>query len=177
MPLNEIIFYETEDGKISIAVKFEHKSIWLTQKHMPDLFKCTADNISLHLKNSYLNGGLTKNSTAEESSVVQQKEKRLVARTALSYNLEAIIAIDNRVNTERGIVFRALSSDKLNALLKFNEQEVLEGVRKVSHNAAKSFADKEYEKDRVLKGSNYKFYFNKLVKNVRNLKSDQENNL
>ena len=37
-PPNEIIFYETEDGKISIAVRFEHENIWLTQKHMADLF-------------------------------------------------------------------------------------------------------------------------------------------
>lgn len=37
MPPNEITFYETENGKISIAVRFEHKNIWLTQKHMAEL--------------------------------------------------------------------------------------------------------------------------------------------
>ena len=38
LPPNEIIFYETEDGKISIAVRFENENIWLTQKHMAELF-------------------------------------------------------------------------------------------------------------------------------------------
>lgn len=112
-PPNEIIFYETEDGKISIAVRFEHENIWLTQKHMADLFECTTDNISLHLKNIYSCGELTKDSTTEEYSVVQQEGKRSVTRKALFYNLEAVIAVGYRVNTERGIAFRTWATDKL----------------------------------------------------------------
>lgn len=53
-PPNEIIFYETEDGKISIAVRFENENVWMTQKHMTELFSCSVDNISLHLKTSML---------------------------------------------------------------------------------------------------------------------------
>ena len=113
MPPNEIVFYETEDGKISIAVRFEHENIWLTQKHMAELFECTTDNISLHLKNIYASGELTKDSTTEEYSVVQQEGKRLVNRKALFYNLEAVIAVGYRVNTERGIAFRTWATDKL----------------------------------------------------------------
>lgn len=113
MPPNEIIFYETEDGKISIAVRFEHENIWLTQKNMADLFECTADNISLHLKNIYLSGELAKNPTTEEYSVVQQEGKRSVTRKALFYNLEVVISVGYRVNTERGIAFRAWATDKI----------------------------------------------------------------
>ena len=88
IPPNEIVFYETEDGKISIAVRFEHENIWLTQKHMAELFECTTDNISLHLKKIHSSGELTKDSTTEEYSVVQQEGQRLVKRKALFYNLE-----------------------------------------------------------------------------------------
>ena len=84
-PPNEVIFYEADDGKISIAVRFEHENIWLTQKHMAELFECTTDNISLHLRNIYLSGELTKESTTEEFSVVQQEGRRSVARKTLFY--------------------------------------------------------------------------------------------
>lgn len=113
MPPNEIVFYETEDGKISIAVRFENENIWLTQKHMAELFGCSTDNISLHLKNIYTIGELSQNSTTEKFSVVQQEGNRSITRNVLFYNLEAVIAVGYRVNSERGIAFRTWATDKL----------------------------------------------------------------
>ncbi len=113
LPPNEIVFYETEDGKISIAVKFENENVWLTQKHMAELFGCSADNISLHLKNIYATSELNEKATTEESSIVQQEGKRSVKRMVLFYNLEAVIAVGYRVNSERGIAFRTWATDKL----------------------------------------------------------------
>lgn len=60
LPPNEIVFYETEDGKISIAVRFENENLWLTQKHMAELFNCSTDNISLRLKNIYTHANSVK---------------------------------------------------------------------------------------------------------------------
>jgi hypothetical protein len=48
---NQIPLYETEDGKVRIKVRFENENLWLSQKLMAQLFKCSTDNISLHLKN------------------------------------------------------------------------------------------------------------------------------
>jgi hypothetical protein len=110
---NEIVFYETSDGKVSLAVRFEQENIWLTQKHMAELFECSSDNISLHLKNIYGTGELSKKATTEEFSVVQQEGQRSVNRKVLFYNLEAIIAVGYRVNSERGIAFRTWATDKL----------------------------------------------------------------
>ena len=67
-----------EDVKINVLVKDE--SIWLTQKAMAELFDCSADNISLHLKNIYEIGELEKNRTAEEISAVQKEGNRSVKR-------------------------------------------------------------------------------------------------
>ena len=50
---NKIILYTTEDGNVSVDVYFEDETFWLTQKSMAELFDCTADNVSLHLKNIY----------------------------------------------------------------------------------------------------------------------------
>ncbi|VVC35202.1 Virulence protein RhuM-like [Cinara cedri] len=110
---NEILFYETEDGKVCIEVRFENDNLWLTQKHMAELFGCSNDNISLHLKNIYLSKELDKSSTTEELSIVQKEGQREIKRNVVFYNLEAVISIGYRVNSERGIAFRTWATDKL----------------------------------------------------------------
>ena len=70
--MNELqfIIYNTpeEDIRINTAVKDE--TIWLTQKGMSELFGCSTDNISLHLKNIYADGELNPESTAEDFSSI-----------------------------------------------------------------------------------------------------------
>ena len=53
LPDNEIAFYQTPDGNVNIEVLYAQENIWLTQKRMAELFECSSDNISLHLKNIY----------------------------------------------------------------------------------------------------------------------------
>lgn len=73
---------------------------------MAELFGCTPDNISLHLKNIYKEEELNENSTTEVFSVVQKEGNREVSRNVSCYSLEAIIAVGYRVNSERGTQFR-----------------------------------------------------------------------
>ena len=110
---NQITIYETEDGKARIEVRFEHENVWLTQKLMAELFDCSTDNISFHLKNIFAEGELVRRSTTEESSVVQKEGDREVNRKITYYSLEAIIAVGYRVNSERGTQFRIWATDKL----------------------------------------------------------------
>jgi len=86
---NQITFYETEDGKVRIEVRFEHENLWLSQKLMAELFECSTDNVSLHLQNIFKAGELDKNSVTEEYSVTAADGKKY--RTNF-YSLEAIIA-------------------------------------------------------------------------------------
>ena len=53
LPDNQIAVYQTPDGQINIEVLYANENIWLPQKRMAELFGCTCDNISLHLKNIY----------------------------------------------------------------------------------------------------------------------------
>jgi len=106
IPDNQITVYQTSDGGINIEVLYAHENIWLPQKRMAELFDCTADNISLHLKNIYIEKELDVSSTTEEFSVVQKEGNREVTRTLTCYSLEAIIAVGYRVNSERGTQFR-----------------------------------------------------------------------
>jgi len=90
LPDNQITVYQTADGSINIEVLYGNENIWLPQKRMAELFECTADNISLHLKNIYREKELDEKSTTEEFSVVQKEGNREVARNSTCYSLEAI---------------------------------------------------------------------------------------
>lgn len=92
---NQIIIYESEDGKARIEVRFENENVWLTQKLMAELFDCTTDNISLHLKNIFKERELDEKSVAEEYSVTASDGKSYRTK---HYSLEAIIAVGYRVN-------------------------------------------------------------------------------
>ena len=59
----------------------QDESIWITQRGMAELFGCTSDNISLHLKNIYADGELSEISTTEDFSVVQSEGSRQVTRS------------------------------------------------------------------------------------------------
>jgi len=110
---NQITIYETEDGKARIEVRYENENVWLPQKTMAELFDCSADNISLHLKNIYAEKELDEKATTEKFSVVQQEGQRQVERSVTFYSLEAIIAVGYRVNSTRGTQFRIWATDKL----------------------------------------------------------------
>ena len=103
---NQIVFYQSSGGSVNIEVYYAKENIWLTQKKMAELFNCSPDNISLHLKNIYKSQELSEKATVEEFSVVQSEGKREIKRKTLFYSLEAIIAVGYRVNSERGTQFR-----------------------------------------------------------------------
>jgi hypothetical protein len=118
-PNSEITIYETEDGKVRIDVHFKDENLWLSQKLMAELFECSTDNISLHLKNIYSEGELDERATTEELSVVRQEGSRQVKRNIIFYSLEAIIAVGYRVISSRGTQFRIWATEKLkNYILK-----------------------------------------------------------
>ena len=94
----------TEDVTVNAIIRDE--TIWLTQKAMAELFDCTADNVSLHLKNIYSEQELKEDSTTEEFSVVQQEGLRQIQRKKKFYNLDAIISVGYRVNSGRATQFR-----------------------------------------------------------------------
>ncbi len=110
LPPNEIIFYETKDGKVSIAVRFEEENIWLTQKHMADLFEVDVRTVSEHLQNIFGDGELNKDSVIRKFRNTASDGKSYETQF---YNLEAVIAVGYRVNSERGIAFRTWATDKL----------------------------------------------------------------
>ena len=103
---SNILLYETEEGKVNVDVILKDETIWLTQKSMADLFECSSDNISLHLKNIFKDNELDKRLTTEVFSVVRKEGNRSVNRELEFYNLDAIIAVGYRVNSKKATKFR-----------------------------------------------------------------------
>ena len=87
-------------------VILKDETIWLTQKSMAEVFDCSSDNVSLHLKNIFEDNEFDKNSTTEKISVVRKEGNRNVNRELEFYNLDAIIAVGYRINSKKATKFR-----------------------------------------------------------------------
>ena len=107
---DNITIFETDDGRTRVEVRFEHENVWLTQKLMAELYECSTDNISLHLKNIFASRELDESTVAEDSSVTAADGKKY--RTRL-YSLEAIIAVGYRVQSPRATQFRTWATNRL----------------------------------------------------------------
>ena len=67
--MDNIIIYNTEDGETNVKLYANDGTVWMTQKSMSQLFECSTDNISLHLKNIFSDNELDKKAVTENSSV------------------------------------------------------------------------------------------------------------
>lgn len=106
----EFLIFTSQAGENGIEVRFQNETIWLSQRMMATLFDCSADNISLHLKNIFKTNELNENSVAEDFSVTASDGK--IYKTK-HYNLDAIIAIGYRVNSQRATQFRQWATSVL----------------------------------------------------------------
>lgn len=109
----QFLMYSTPDEDVKVNALVKDETIWLTQKAMGELFGCSSDNVGLHLKNVYEDGELSKDSTTEEISVVQQEGSRSVKRKIVFYNLDAIISVGYRISSARATQFRIWATSVL----------------------------------------------------------------
>ncbi len=113
MQKHEIILYQLENTNVYVNVFFKEETFWMTQRAMSELFDCTADNISLHLKNIYKEEELEEGATTEFFSVVQNEGGRNVNRKVKCFNVDAIIAVGYRVNSKKATRFRQWATKTL----------------------------------------------------------------
>ena len=109
-PGGEILLYSSGDAKEFVSVIFKDENFWMTQKAMGELFGCTADNISLHLKNIFAEEELERDSVTEKISVTAADGKNYLTQC---YNLDAIIAVGYRVNSKKATRFRQWATKTL----------------------------------------------------------------
>lgn len=186
---HEVVLYQIEGTNICVNVIFKEETFWMTQKAMANLFDCTTDNISLHLKNIYKEEELEEEATTELFSIVQNEGQRNVTRKVKCYNLDAIIAVGYRVNSKKATRFRqwatitlkeyitkgfVLNDDMLKNGKPFGKdyfEELLERIREIRASERRAYqkitdvfeqCSYDYDKNSEITKNFYAFVQNKL---------------
>jgi prophage maintenance system killer protein len=102
----QVILYKANDGFISLDVKLQGETVWLSLNQMASLFERDKSVISRHLRNVYETGELDRVSTVASFATVQNEGGRRIERQIEYFNLDAILSVGYRVNSKRGTQFR-----------------------------------------------------------------------
>ena len=100
---DQVVLYTDKNGKVELRADTEKDTLWATRDQIAQLFDCSADNVSLHLKNIFREKELKEKSVTEESSVTAKDGKQYLTKL---YDLDAIIAVGYRVNSKKATKFR-----------------------------------------------------------------------
>nr|WP_314236779.1 virulence RhuM family protein [Capnocytophaga sputigena] len=145
------LIYNTPQEAVSVNAVVKGETIWLTQKAMAELFNCSTDNISLHLKNIFTEGELDKNSVTEKISATATDGKNYLTQF---YNLDAIISVGYRVNSRKATQFRIWATSVLKEYM------------------TKGFAMDD-ERLKQGEGAFGKDYFRELLERVRSIRASE----
>lgn len=110
---NNIIIYQDEDGITKVNVRFVDEDIWLNQNQIAEIYKTTQENISMHIRNIYKEQELNNDSTNKKFLLVQNEGNRQVKRNIDHYNLDMIIALGYRVQSQVATRFRIWATERL----------------------------------------------------------------
>lgn len=111
-----IVLYHPDDT-LSLEVKLDQDTVWLTQAQMVDLFGSSKGNVSEHITNIYSQGELSREATVRNFRTVRKEGNRMVYRNIDYYNLDMIISVGFRVNSHQGILFRQWANKVLKEYL------------------------------------------------------------
>ena len=148
---NEVLIYEDKDGKTRVDVKFIDEDIWLTKYQLADIYKTTRQNIEQHINNIYEDEELP-DSTCKKFLQVQKEGNREVKRNIDHYNLDMIIALGYRVQSDVAVRFRIWATKRLHEYIQ------------------KGFT---MDDNRLMQGGNR--YFKELLQRIRDIRSSERN--
>ena len=146
---SQIAIYQTEDGQAKVNVFFQDETVWLTQKLLAELFGTTTANINMHLKNIFQQKELDENSVIKDFLITASDGKQYKTK---HYNLEAIIAIGYRVNSDRGTLFRQWATERL-------KEYIVKGFT--------------IDDVRLKQGGRKSRYFEELLQRIRDIRSSE----
>ena len=103
---NKIILYQDDNEITRVSVRFSDEDLWLTQNQLAEIYCTTKQNISQHIDNIINDGELDANRTVKDFLTVRQEGTRQVQRNIAHYNLDMIIALGYRVQSQVATRFR-----------------------------------------------------------------------
>lgn len=89
-----------------VEIRYEEENIWLTQKAMAQLYDINIRTVNEHIKSIFNDRELTPEATIRKFRIVQNEGTRVVRREVNHYNLQMIISVGFKVNSERAVQFR-----------------------------------------------------------------------
>jgi hypothetical protein len=149
------LIFTSQAGEDGIEVRVEDENVWLTQKLIAKLFGVEVNTINYHLKEIFNSEELLAEATIRNFRIVQTEGSREVTREIEHYNLQGIIAVGFRINSERATHFRKWAGQVL-----------------------KDFTLRGYVLDDVrLKNGAYlsKQYFKDLILEIRDIRESERN--
>ncbi len=136
MENKQIEIFKSNDGLTEIEVRVDNETVWLNQYQISELFLTDRTSIGRHISNIYKSNELDKKTTCVKNAQVQNEGKRTVTRQIWVYNLDVILSVGYRVNSDRGRQFRIWSnrilSDYLLKGYALNEKKLKEQNKQLS---------------------------------------------
>ncbi len=155
----EYLTYVTSvgDQQDSIEMRYEDENIWLTQKMMAALYDVDVRTINEHIKKIYSDSELEEDSTIRNFRIVQTEGSRQVTRDTKHYNLQMIIAVGFKVNSERAVQFRKwvnqIAKDYTIKGWVMDDERLKRGTY-----LTEKYFDEQLERIREIRASERKFY-------------------
>ena len=149
---NKIILYQDDNEITRVAVRFADEDVWLTQTQLAEIYDTTQENISMHVCNIYKAGELEESRTYKKFLLVRQEGNRQVKRNIDHYNLDMIIALGYRVQSQVAVRFRRWATQRLHEYIQ------------------KGFS---LDDERLKQGGNR--YFRELLQRIRDIRSSERN--
>lgn len=145
------------DQQDSIEMRYEDENIWLTQKMMATLYNVDVRTINEHIKKIYSDSELEEDSTIRNFRIVQTEGSRQVTRDTKHYNLQMIIAVGFKVNSERAVQFRKwvnqIAKDYTIKGWVMDDERLKRGTY-----LTEKYFDEQLERIREIRASERKFY-------------------
>ena len=146
------------DDKNSVEVRYEDENIWITQKMLAVLYEVDVRTINYHILKIYEDSELEKESTIRKFRIVQTEGARQVSRDVEHYNLQMIIAVGFKVNSERAVQFRKWVNNiaKDYTIKGFAMDD--ERLKNDGFILTKKYFEEQLERIREIRSSERKFY-------------------
>jgi hypothetical protein len=118
---SSFIIFKTQDEQVSVDVRFEDETVWLSQEQMSLLFDKAKSTISEHIKHIFKEGELDEKVVVRDFRITTQHgaiKGKTQQKILKLYNLDVIISVGYRVKSLRGTQFRQWATKRLNEYIR-----------------------------------------------------------
>lgn len=167
MEEQNIIFYNTADGKVKVALMAKDGQVWMNQNQLAELFDTSVPNISTHISNILNDKELNTYSVIKEYLITAADGKQYNVKF---YSLDMILAIGFRVRSKRGTQFRIWANQHLKEYM--IKGFTMDDERLKNPDGRPDYFDELLERIRDIRASEKRFY--QKVRDLLSLSSDYD---